>query len=78
MEKKLIKSTIYGFILGLSLMILFVSDIDTITRNGGSTRITYLSGTDYALKLIRYSIVFTYFTVGAVFIYEKYLRGKSW
>lgn len=58
MERKLVKSAIYGFLLGLAIMILFVTDVDHALSNPNTTY--YLSTSDYIIKIIRYTIIFTF------------------
>lgn len=78
MERKLVKSAIYGFILGLSIMLLFVTDIDKVVSHGSGSYTTYYLGTkDYIIKLIRYSIVFTYMIVIVTLLFELWLKLKN-
>ncbi|WP_442602647.1 hypothetical protein [Paenibacillus sp. KN14-4R] len=85
MEKKLIKGAIYGFIIGLCLAILFISDTETVNHTQNTRTIIELPLRTYILKILRFAIASSFAVViglGLVHLLqskenggESFLRG---
>lgn len=75
MEQKLVKTALYGFLTGLALMLLFVPETREIPVSSGGTKIVNIDPFEYALRVLRYTIIFTIAVVMLMFAKEK--RAKN-
>jgi len=57
MERLLRKGALYGFLIGLGVAILFVSNKETENLGNGVTSISNLPLIDYIILLLRYGVV---------------------
>jgi len=77
-EKKLVKSAIYGFVFGIAISILVVPD--KIYSHQGTSQMTIdVDKWDYIMSILRYSIKasLTVFTVVAIWQLGKRIVKKS-
>ncbi|MFE5322511.1 hypothetical protein ACFQ88_27910 [Paenibacillus sp. NPDC056579] len=76
MEKKLLKGGIYGFIIGLLIAILFVSD-EFVYRSGALAGAVQYPMREYIVKLLRVASGFSLAAVAGVWFHEWMRRDKQ-
>ncbi|QDX91411.1 hypothetical protein EEL30_02875 [Brevibacillus laterosporus] len=71
MEKKLRKSALYGFFIGLALMILLIPETRELPTHTGDVKIVPMEPLEYILRILKSAIIITVAVVMSIFIREK-------
>jgi hypothetical protein len=74
-ERKLRKTALYSFFIGLAIAILYVPDATTLHQAGGTTTFT-LPLRDYVLKVLRLAITISLAATIVIWVRESY-KGAS-
>ncbi|ARK32638.1 hypothetical protein [Halalkalibacter krulwichiae] len=76
MERTLVKTAIYSFILSFSMLLLFIDRVQTVQDATGAYSGVARTYPDYFLMLVRSSIAITLCVVIVVFL-VKWWKGKK-